>query len=105
MAEIAELAVDRPCRRQGIGQLLLATAESWARGHGFGFMRLETQSNNVAACSTYARSGFVLADTIVCCTRTTRTTAKWRCSGTSDLRDGQTARIRTVDPESVRPVR
>lgn len=60
MAEIAELAVERRYRRQGIGQLLLAAAEAWARGHGFGLMRLETQANNVNACSTYARAGFVL---------------------------------------------
>lgn len=60
MAEIAELAVDRHCRRQGIGQLLLAAAQAWARSYGFGFMRLETQANNVAACSTYARAGFAL---------------------------------------------
>lgn len=31
MAEIAELAVDRACRRQGIGQYLLAAAEAWAQ--------------------------------------------------------------------------
>ena len=105
MAEIAELAVDRPCRRQGIGQLLLATAESWARGHGFGFMRLETQSNNVAACSTYARSGFVLGGHDRLLYADDENDGEVALFWYKDLRDGQTARIRTVDPESVRPVR
>ena len=32
----------------------------WARDKGLGAIRLETQSNNVAACSFYQRYGFVL---------------------------------------------
>ncbi|ABB12915.1 GCN5-related N-acetyltransferase [Burkholderia lata] len=104
MAEIAELAVDRHCRRQGIGQLLLAAAESWARGHGFGFMRLETQSNNVAACSTYARGGFVLGGHDRLLYADDENDGEVALFWYKDLRDGQTARIRTVDPESMRPV-
>ncbi|AKM42909.1 GCN5 family acetyltransferase [Burkholderia contaminans] len=105
MAEIAELAVDRQCRRQGIGQLLMATAESWARSHGFGFMRLETQSNNIAACSTYARSGFVLGGHDRLLYADDENDGEVALFWYKDLRDGQTARIRTVDPESVRPAR
>ncbi|KAB0636169.1 GNAT family N-acetyltransferase [Burkholderia latens] len=104
MAEIAELAVDRACRRQGIGQFLLAAAEAWARGCEFGFMRLETQANNVAACCTYARAGFVVgghdrflyADGI----NDGEVALFWY----KDLRDGQRARSRIVDPESMRPL-
>lgn len=105
MAEIAELAVDRHCRRQGIGQLLLAAAEAWARSHGFGFMRLETQSNNVAACSTYARSGFVLGGHDRLLYADDENDGEVALFWYKDLRDGQTARIRTVDPESMRPAR
>ncbi|MBR8342484.1 GNAT family N-acetyltransferase [Burkholderia ambifaria] len=104
MAEIAELAVDRACRRQGIGQYLLAAAEAWARSRGFGFMRLETQANNVAACCTYARAGFVVgghdrflyADGV----NDGEVALFWY----KDLRDGQSAKSRTVDPESMRPL-
>lgn len=60
MAEIGEIAVDRARRRHGIAQRLLSTAQEWAKDQGFGFMRLETQSNNVEACKAYARAGFVL---------------------------------------------
>ena len=70
----------------------------------FGFMRLETQSNNVAACSTYARSAS--------CWRTRSSAVRGRRerrrSGAVLVQGParrQTARIRTVDPESVRPVR
>lgn len=60
MAEIDEIAVDRAYRRQGIGRMLLSAAETWARGQRFDFMRLETQTNNVQACKTYARADFVV---------------------------------------------
>ncbi|GAU05516.1 GNAT family N-acetyltransferase [Burkholderia stabilis] len=105
MAEIAELAVDRHCRRQGIGQFLLAAAEAWARNQGFGFMRLETQANNVAACSTYARTGFVLGGHDRLLYADGDNDGEVALFWYKDLRDGQTARSRTVDPESVRPVR
>ncbi|MBN3818463.1 GNAT family N-acetyltransferase [Paraburkholderia sp. Se-20369] len=60
MAEIGEIAVDRACRRQGVGRLLLSAAETWARNQRFDYMRLETQSNNVQACRIYVRAGFIL---------------------------------------------
>ncbi|MBU6955538.1 GNAT family N-acetyltransferase [Hahella sp. HN01] len=50
MAEIAEIAVDRNARGQGVGMILLGAAEEWAQEQGFRFIRLETQSTNPAAC-------------------------------------------------------
>ncbi|MEF9439923.1 GNAT family N-acetyltransferase [Burkholderia sp. 1A5] len=105
MAEIAELAVDRHCRRQGIGQLLLAAAQAWARSYGFGFMRLETQANNVAACSTYARAGFALGGHDRFLYAGGEHAGEVALFWYKDLRDGQIARSRTVDPASVQPVR
>ncbi|UVE69819.1 GNAT family N-acetyltransferase [Burkholderia pyrrocinia] len=105
MAEVAELAVDRNCRRQGIAQFLLAAAEAWARNQGFGFMRLETQANNVAACSTYARAGFVLGGHDRFLYADGDNDGEVALFWYKDLCDGQTARSRTVDPESLRPVR
>ncbi|WLQ16321.1 GNAT family N-acetyltransferase [Hahella aquimaris] len=60
MAEIAEIAVDRNARGQGVGMSLLSAAEDWARQQGFRFIRLETQSTNPAACKLYARAGYSL---------------------------------------------
>ncbi|CAB3764373.1 GCN5 family acetyltransferase [Burkholderia sp. MSh2] len=104
MAGIAALAVERRCRRHGIAQLLLAAAEAWARGHGFGFMRLETQSNNVAACSTCARFGFVLGGHDRLLYADGPHDGEVALFWYKDLRDGQRATSRTVDPESLRPL-
>jgi len=92
MAEIAEIAVERHCRRQGIGQLLLAAAETWARSHGFGFMRLETQANNVAACSTYARAGYVLGGHDRYLYADTENDGEVALFWYKDLREGHTAK-------------
>lgn len=59
-ALIEQIEVDRAQRRRGLGTLLLAQAEHWAREHGLAGLRLETQDVNVAACELYARNGFVL---------------------------------------------
>jgi ribosomal protein S18 acetylase RimI-like enzyme len=104
MAEIAELAVYRACRRQGIGQLLLAAAEAWSRSRGFGFMRLETQANNVAACCTYARAGFVLGGHDRYLYADGEHDGETALFWYKDLRDGQSAKSRTVDPASVRAI-
>ncbi|WP_439569368.1 GNAT family N-acetyltransferase [Sphingopyxis sp.] len=60
MAELAEIAVDRRARARGVAAALLASVEVWARDTGFRLIRLETQSNNPAACRAYARAGYVL---------------------------------------------
>ncbi|WP_317450863.1 GNAT family N-acetyltransferase [Sphingopyxis sp. LK2115] len=60
MANLAELAVDRRARGRGVAVALLARIDVWAHDNGFGLIRLETQSNNVAACRLYARVGYAL---------------------------------------------
>lgn len=60
MADLAEIAVDRRARGRGVAAALLARVDVWARDNGFGLIRLETQSNNPAACRLYARAGYAL---------------------------------------------
>nr|WP_244097772.1 hypothetical protein [Burkholderia anthina] len=90
-------------RRQGISRFLPASAGAWARSRGFGFMRLETQASNVAACCTYARARFVVGghDRFLYGdgANDSEVALFWR----KDLRDGQSATSPTVAPESVRP--
>lgn len=59
-ALIEDIAVDASQRRSGVARLLIDMAVGWARGAGLAGLRLETQSNNVAACRFYKRYGFVL---------------------------------------------
>ncbi|GAO77254.1 streptothricin acetyltransferase, streptomyces lavendulae type [Sphingopyxis sp. C-1] len=60
MADLAEIAVDRWARGRGVAAALLARVEVWARDTGLELIRLETQSNNPAACRIYARAGYTL---------------------------------------------
>src|SRR3546814_11476164 len=60
MADLAEIAVDRRARGRGVAAALLARVEVCADDKGFGLIRLETQSNNPAACRVYARAGYTL---------------------------------------------
>jgi ribosomal protein S18 acetylase RimI-like enzyme len=50
----------RGFRRRGLATLLMDKAVSWTREAGLSAIRLETQSNNVAACRFYQHYGFVL---------------------------------------------
>jgi ribosomal protein S18 acetylase RimI-like enzyme len=59
--EIADLVVNKPFRRGGVGLALVQEAKSWVVSAGLRGLRAETQSNNVGACALYARAGFVLA--------------------------------------------
>jgi ribosomal protein S18 acetylase RimI-like enzyme len=59
-ASVDDLAVDRAVRGSGVGRRLMDQAVQWARERGLAGVRLETQSNNVAACRFYKRYGFVL---------------------------------------------
>ncbi|MDX0524899.1 GNAT family N-acetyltransferase [Sinorhizobium medicae] len=59
-AIIDDIAVARPYRRHGIAGELLDHAVMWTRAVGLGAVRLETQSNNVAACRFYQSYGFAL---------------------------------------------
>ncbi|WP_083213854.1 MULTISPECIES: GNAT family N-acetyltransferase [unclassified Ensifer] len=61
LAEVDDIAVDRDARRAGVAKALMDRAVSWAKEHDLPGMRLETQSNNVAACRFYERYGFELA--------------------------------------------
>lgn len=60
MALVDCFAVAPSQRRAGVGTVLIDRAKAWARARGLPGLRLETQSNNVAACRFYARHGFVL---------------------------------------------
>jgi len=52
---------DRPgVLRVGLARLRLAVA--WARGRGYGELKVETQDINVGACRFYERMGFALAE-------------------------------------------
>ncbi|AKG70525.1 GNAT family N-acetyltransferase [Serratia fonticola] len=57
---IEEIAVSRHARRQGIATALLDAARHWAREQDTAGLMLETQNNNLTACSCYQRYGFVL---------------------------------------------
>lgn len=59
-ASVDDLAVDRAARGSGLGARLMDRAVQWARERDLPGIRLETQSNNVAACRFYRRYGFVL---------------------------------------------
>ncbi|WP_430384218.1 GNAT family N-acetyltransferase [Archangium violaceum] len=59
-AIIDDIAVDAAHRRFGAARLLMDAAVEWAAHAGARGVRLETQSNNIAACRFYKRYGFVL---------------------------------------------
>lgn len=59
-AIIRDIAVDPPCRRQGVGRRLIEQAVGWARVRGLPGVMLETQHINVPACRLYESCGFVL---------------------------------------------
>ena len=59
-AQIDDFAVDSVARRKGIGRLLMDEVVHWAHRQNLPGLRLETQSNNVAACRFYYRYGFRL---------------------------------------------
>ena len=60
LAIIADIAVNPPFRRQGVGRRLLDQAIQWARERGLPGVMLETQNINVPACRLYEACGFVL---------------------------------------------
>ena len=59
-AMVDDFAVARSFRRRGLASALMDRIVDWARDKGLGAIRLETQSNNDAACSLYQRYGCVL---------------------------------------------
>ncbi|KAL7948700.1 acyl-CoA N-acyltransferase [Trichoderma barbatum] len=58
MIEIRWIVLDVSIRGHGYGRLLLDEVLKWARQLGVAGIRLESQSNNVAACCFYKRYGF-----------------------------------------------
>lgn len=58
MVEIRWIVLDVSIRGHGYGQMLLDEVLKWAHQLGVAGVRLESQSNNVAACRFYKRYGF-----------------------------------------------
>ncbi|MBY4897016.1 GNAT family N-acetyltransferase [Cupriavidus sp. AU9028] len=59
-AVVDDLAVDAAYRGAGAARLLMDAAVAWAKDASLAGVRLETQSNNIAACRFYRRYGFRL---------------------------------------------
>lgn len=59
-AYVADLAVDKRYRGQGIGRKLIEQARRWAKSGGMPGIMLETTSTNVNACKFYESCGFVI---------------------------------------------
>jgi len=58
---VEDLAVNPEYRGLGIGRKLIEQGIQWARDNHFPGVMLETQDNNVPACTLYASCGFVLS--------------------------------------------
>lgn len=58
LVEIRWIVLDVSIRGRGYGRMLLDKVVVWARKLGVAGIRLESQSNNVAACCFYKRYGF-----------------------------------------------
>ena len=55
---ISDIAVDSSHEGQGIGRMLLETAESWSREQGYALLTLFVFAGNTHAQQIYKRSGF-----------------------------------------------
>jgi GNAT superfamily N-acetyltransferase len=64
-AYVGELVVHEDHAGRGIGRALLSCAEDWARGRGFGRLRLETGEANRKARAFYARRGYVTEEVVL----------------------------------------
>ncbi len=60
-AYVDDIVVNPEFRGTGIGRALLEHGIQWARENNFPGVMLETQDDNVAACSLYQKYGFVLS--------------------------------------------
>lgn len=58
---VEDLVVNPEFRGLGIGRKLLERGIQWARENNFPGVMLETQDDNVPACTLYASCGFVLS--------------------------------------------
>ena len=57
-AEIGLVAVDRNCRRQGIGKDLILSADTFAYARGINEIKVTTQLKNSEACRLYEKCNF-----------------------------------------------
>jgi len=62
LAVLWDIRVAPTERGRGAGRMLFNAAEAWARGRGYGELKVETQDINVGACRFYERMGFALAE-------------------------------------------
>ena len=60
-AYVDDLVVNPEFRGMGLGKKLLEHGIQWARENKFPGVMLETQDDNVPACTLYQKSGFVLS--------------------------------------------
>jgi GNAT superfamily N-acetyltransferase len=60
VAVLWDIRVAPEQRGAGVGSALFRAAESWASAHGCGWLKIETQNVNVAACRFYQRMGCTL---------------------------------------------
>lgn len=59
-AHIEDISIADANRGQGIGTMLLAKAEKWAKTNNLKALSLECQDNNVLASRFYKKNGFVI---------------------------------------------
>ena len=60
-AYVEDLVVSQAFRRVGVATALVSQAIKWSHSRHLPGVMLETQSNNVAVCKLYERSGFELS--------------------------------------------
>lgn len=60
-AYVDDIVVNPEFRGSGIGRALLESGIQWARENDFPGVMLETQDDNVPACTLYQKYGFVLS--------------------------------------------
>ncbi len=60
-AYVEDLVVNPEYRGMGLGRRLLERGIQWARENGFPGVMLETQDDNVPACTLYQSCGFVIS--------------------------------------------
>jgi len=60
-AYIEDIVVNPEFRGMGLGRKLMERGIQWARENNFPGIMLETQDNNLRACTLYASFGFVLS--------------------------------------------
>jgi GNAT superfamily N-acetyltransferase len=60
LAVLWDLRVAPESRGRGIGAVLFRAAEQWAAARGIGWLKIETQNVNVAACRFYQSRGCIL---------------------------------------------